>query len=143
MFNDGSHPCEFCYYYNNKSAHLGKPCRGHHWVDRECKEDGPFYKDRPSNHFKSKGNKMKVLPKILRRAIVVWCLYGLYEIVLLVHPFVRTLALASYERSPEIYDNKVDAITSYWLLCISAVFIFVAGSYGVHKFSAWLFNENK
>lgn len=79
---------------------------------------------------------MKLLPKVLRRLIVVWCVYGLARLCILVNPLVVRLAELMFDW--EI--SSADVAGTWVLLAIASgtcVFLCVL----LHRFAAWLFNE--
>lgn len=102
----------------------------------------------PISHRKSKQeyrkeNKMSWFPKILRRVIVLWCLYGLVRLVLLAHPHVVRLALVIRAGCPDYGSSRGDAVITTWILLLSGTVLFAGATYVVHVFSRWLFNERK
>jgi hypothetical protein len=79
---------------------------------------------------------MTLLKTILRRVIVVWCLYGISRWCILVNPLVVRLAGLIYDG--EIKTSDV-ARTWFWLI-LAAVFLIVI-CLSLHVFTKWLFNE--
>lgn len=94
---------------------------------------------KPKENPKSKGKNMKLLPKILRRIIVVWCLYGVARLCILMNPHVLWIGA---QVGPDNSQHQIIAdATEGWSLCITAVGLCLLASYGIHCFSSWLFNE--
>ena len=89
-----------------------------------------------------KGKLMKVLPKILRRGIVLWCLYGLARLAILVNPLVLAFGVwvDGYFPNP---SSTAESNVGGWLLVIIGLAVLCVVSFAVHKFSTWLFNEKK
>ncbi len=107
---------------------------------------GGFVYNKPPTKNKEKTErrkKMKWLPKLLRRVIVLWCGYGLVQLVLLVHPKVCWLADKWYWKNPDNWTSENSAILGTWTLLVAGAVAVGVIICGVHYFSKWLFNEKK
>lgn len=83
---------------------------------------------------------MNVLPKILRRGIIAWCLYGMAQLCMLGNPLM--LRLGNFV-CRDCDCSQVAHSIGGWIIAIGAAIVIVALFALVHAFSAWLFNEDK
>lgn len=90
---------------------------------------------------KRKGRQMKWLAKVLRRVIVLWCVYGLVRICVWANPFVMKLAKLVF--AEDFVYNPGASTAGIWFLLILALGGIVLAIYALHCFAAWLFNEKK
>lgn len=89
---------------------------------------------------KSKGQKMKMLAKVARMGIMAWILFGAAKLVILVNPLMVKFGyfMDNYLGEPGNL-NVWDATLGGWVFCILGIATFCGASYGLQKFSSWLF----
>jgi hypothetical protein len=88
-----------------------------------------------------KGQKMNWLAKVLRRAVVLWCVYGLVQVGILVNPMVA--GIGNFLAAEDAAGHPVQCNILGWVICFGALVIVGVACTAIHKFSTWLFNERK
>lgn len=79
------------------------------------------------------------IKKLLRRATVVWCLYGLGLICIWIHPMLGWL-FRQANMTNETMGTGFEAAGIWFFLVIGLALLTFAG-FCIHWFSNWFFNE--
>jgi len=97
---------------------------------------------------------MKLIPKLIRRIIMIWVFYGVYKFCIFVNPYLFWIAQkikpvyddnSRWSTIPDIPWDSSDSEQIFEVWFFTLVFIIVLGLIiaGIHYFSEWLFNEGK
>jgi len=92
---------------------------------------------------KKKENKMKTLNRIrkfARRLTMAWDLFGVFLLCRLANPFVTGFWLSRGDwTNSKAYDKAVMP----WVITACVMIALFGALYGLHKFAAWYYGENK
>lgn len=105
------------------------------------------YQENIKDKSNRKENKMKWLPKILRRVILLWVFYGAWKLAVFACPWI--IRLSHFLPDGMWLDTNGKTCEDGWrifgmtLIIILGSFIIGLSIFGIHKFAAWLFNESK
>jgi len=136
--------CTTCKYNFHKPAE--KPGQS---TTKRCLSDGLVgvwlmnEKDEYRKVTKAKENKMKTLNRIrkfARRLTMAWDLFGVFLLCRLANPFVTGFWLS---RGDWTNSNASDKAVMPWVMTACVMIALFGALYGLHKFAAWYYGENK
>lgn len=84
-----------------------------------------------------------MIAKLVRRLIIIWCLWGVIRLCIFMHPFLMGVAKRAdpnyFVRSPASVE---DGAIVWFILLLGAIVVVVIVA-AIHCFSSWLFKENE
>jgi hypothetical protein len=88
---------------------------------------------------------MIMFKKLLHRATIAWCIYGLARLCVFVNPLVfKVLKLWKpvFMLDDKWNHKSPEQILIVWMCVLTGVFVFFMIFAAIHAFSSWFFNES-
>lgn len=90
-----------------------------------------------------KKKEPKMLKKLVRKAITIWCLYGVVKLCVVINPFLFAVAKSLSENNPVGQPwgrEPAGDVVIVWLFTIAGVALFAGLNFAFNKLTDWIWS---